>query len=269
MRSVDTLVSNTSLLDKMAVHLNGLLLNQETPQVEQAVQLFDTMFSNATKSLETENDKQVMSVLKRQITSFIGITLGVRAFLDQRQEQALEDDEKNQLSCADAYEKEEAWHNDFYAPERAEHERLRQQLLDEEQYGRENQHGEEEERDEEETEGEDDDEDEYEEVVEKVAVKSREIGGAGGFVEVRRKQKKKKQTITTNFSYSHNNSYDNYQNCGGNNYNNRPPPRHQPVRVSEFRPQLLEELPHGTFCIPVFFPSEDSYSVCVCYEDTR
>lgn len=269
MRSVDTLVSNTSLLDKMSVHLNGLLRNQDPPGAEQAVQLFDTMFSNALKNLETENDKQVLSVLKRQMSSFIGVTLGVRLFLEQHQEQELEEESGQQLSCADAHEKEAAWQkkSDFHAPENAEHERLKQQILDDEHYGTENHHGEEYEEERQEEGGEeDDDDDEYEEVVEMVPVKSREIGGAVGFEVVRRREKKKRATIATNFTYSHNNSYENYSNkpSGGNNdhyYKQQHPPRSR-VRVTEFRPKLLDEqLPSTTFCIPVFFPSEESYSV--------
>lgn len=281
MRSVDTLVSSNTLLDKMSTHLNGLLRNQE-PEVNKAVQLFDGMFTQASNAMETEADKQVLAILKRQVSSFIGITLGVKPFLEQHDQVDLDEEDDHKLSWASANEKEsnDAWkdqkryheseNSDIYAPERLEHERLRQQL-EEEQYGEGKHHGESDENNSEE-EGEDDDsESEYEEIVETVAVKSREIGGAGGFEVVRRKQKKKKKTttITTNFSYGghSSNNYDsnrasennNYNN--NNNYNRRPPPRHH-VRVCEFRPKMLEHVSPGEiFCMPVFFPSEDSYSV--------
>lgn len=271
MRSVDTLVTSNSLLDKMSTHLNGLLRNQE-PEVNRAVKVFDGMFANASNALETEADKQVLSILRRQVSSFIGITLGVKPFLDQHNQEALnddDDDDDNKLSWASANEKETsgAWNekkqyhqennSDIYAPERLEHERLRQQL-EEEQYGQGAHHGESDEHDEEE----EDSESEYEEVVEQVAVKSREIGGAGGFEVVRRKKKKtKKTTITTNFTYSHNSNNDYDNNRPSNNNYNRPPPRHR-VRVCEFRPHMLERLcPEQTYCMPLFFPSEDSYSV--------
>ncbi|KAI7871991.1 uncharacterized protein EV154DRAFT_473961 [Mucor mucedo] len=286
MRSVDTLVSSNTLLDKMSIHLNGLLRGQE-PQVDKAVQLLDNMFLHASKAMESDSDKQVLSVLKCQVSSFIGVTLGVKPFLEQHQRQQEQDsdsdsdNEEGKLSWFSAQEKENTRHDlweekkkyheqnnsDIYAPEHAEHERLRQ--LEEEHYGQSAGSGEEEEDEEEEKgNGSSSSESEYEEVIERVAIKSREIGGAGGFEVVRRKQKKKKTTITTNFTYSHSsNTYDNNQAQNNDNYNNnnnnyrRQPPRHR-VRITEFRPKMLERLPcEQTFCMPVFFPSEDSYSV--------
>lgn len=273
MRSVDTIVSSNLLLDKMSVHLNGLLRQDEKPQVDKAVMLLDSMFAHAEKAMSYDSDKQVLSILKRQVSSFIGVTLGVKPFLEQHEQQQQQEEEEsdddndnnsNKLSWSAANEKESksAWHEkkayyedsniDIYSPENIEHERLRRQQLEEEQYGQDAGSGEEE------NDGSDeDDSDEYEEIVEQVQIKSREIGGAGGFQTVRRRQKKKttQTTITTNFSYSHSsNSYD-------NNNNNRPYyPRHH-VRVTEFRPEYLKCLPTETFCMPVFFPSEESYSV--------
>lgn len=284
MRSVDTIVSSNSLLDKMSIHLNGLLRQDEEPKVDKAVMLLDSMFANADRAMSSESDKQVLSVLKRQVSSFIGVTLGVKPFLEQHEQQQRneeddsddDDDTKpNKLSWSAANEKESksAWrekkayyeqnNGDIYAPEHAEHERLRQQQLEEERYGQDAGSGEEEGDDDQEG-SDEDDSDEYEEVVEQVEVKSREIGGAGGFQTVRRRQKKKKTktTITTNFTYSHSsNSYDNNSAQYNNNSSNRPCyPRHR-VRVTEFRPEYLHNLPSGVFCMPVFFPSEESYSV--------
>ncbi|CAO3637265.1 unnamed protein product [Mucor fragilis] len=285
MRSVDTIVSSNSLLDKMSVHLNGLLRQDEEPKVDKAVMLLDSMFANADRAMSSDSDKQVLSVLKRQVSSFIGVTLGVKPFLEQHEQQQREEEDSdddddtkpNKLSWSAANEKESksAWlekkayydqnNGDIYAPERAEHERLRQQQLEEEQYGHDAGSGEEE-GDGSEEEGDEDDSDEYEEVVEQVQIKSREIGGAGGFQTVRRRQKKKKTktTIATNFTYSHSsNSYDNNSaQYNNNNNNSKPcyPPRHR-VRVTEFRPEYLHNLPSGIFCMPVFFPSEESYSV--------
>lgn len=267
----------------MSIHLNGLLRQDEEPKVDKAVMLLDSMFANADRAMSSESDKQVLSVLKRQVSSFIGVTLGVKPFLEQHEQQQRDeeddsdddDDTKpNKLSWSAANEKESksAWrekkayyeqnNGDIYAPEHAEHERLRQQQLEEERYGQDAGSGEEEGDDDQEG-SDEDDSDEYEEVVEQVEVKSREIGGAGGFQTVRRRQKKKKTktTITTNFTYSHSsNSYDN-NSAQYNNNNSRPCyPRHR-VRVTEFRPEYLHNLPSGVFCMPVFFPSEESYSV--------
>lgn len=278
MRSVDTLVSSNTLLDKMSTHLNGLL-RQDEPQVDKAVMLFDKLFVNADKALSSDSDRQVLSVLKRQVSSFIGVTLGVKPFLDphDNQEDDSDDDDDDtkpgKLSWSSAFEKEKnsGWNDakayydqnktDIYSPEKAEHEHLRQ-ILEEEHYGRGGGSGEEENDEDDEEEG---DSDEYEEVVERVQVKSREIGGAGGYEVVRRRQKKKtKTTITTNFTYNHSNN--GYDNNAADSYNNnskpyyKQPPR-QRVRITEFRPNTLEHLPCGTFCMPVFFPSEESYSV--------
>lgn len=276
MRSVDTIGSNNSLLDKMSVHLNGLLRNQE-PQVDKAVQLLDNMFLNASKAMESDNDKQVLSVLQRQVSSFIGVTLGVKPFLEQHEQQQQqqrevddsdsdnEDDDKK-LSWSSAQEKEMSFKDRWLQKLRIrdnddEHARLKKQL-EEEHYGSDGS-GEEEYDSGEDASG--SSESDYEEVIERIPIKSREIGGAGGFQVVRRKQKKKKTTITTNFTYSHssqsydNNQAQNYNNNNNNNY--RRQPRHR-VRICEFRPKMLERLPcEQTFCMPVFFPSEDSYLV--------
>ncbi|CEP10575.1 hypothetical protein [Parasitella parasitica] len=278
MRSVDTIVSSNSLLDKMSVHLNGLLRQDEEPKVDKAVMLLNSMFANADRAMSSDSDKQVLAVLKRQVSSFIGVTLGVKQFLEQQeqQEQQHQDDDSdddgksNKLSWSAANEKESkcAWHEkkayydtrngDIYGPEHAEHERLRRQQLEEEQFEQDTGSCEEE-NDQESSD--EDDSDEYEEVVEQVQVKSREIGGAGGFQTVRRRQKKKKATtITTNFSYSHSSSsYDN--NSAQYSSNSRPYyPRHH-ARITEFRPEYLQRLSADTFCMPFFFPSEESYGV--------
>ncbi len=192
MRSVDTIVSSNTLLDKMSTHLNGLLRNEE-PEVNKAVQLFDGMFAQASNAMESEADKQVLSILKRQVSSFIGITLGVKPFLEQHDQVDLDEEDDHKLSWSSANEKEsnDAWkekkryheneNSDIYAPERLEHERLRQQL-EEEQYGLDKHNGEQNDDDEDDNSGEEEDGSgsEYEEIVETVAVKSREIGGAGG-----------------------------------------------------------------------------------------
>ncbi|RCH79430.1 hypothetical protein CU098_004531, partial [Rhizopus stolonifer] len=289
MRSVDTLVSNNTLLDKMAIHLNGLLRQDEEPQVDKAVQLFDNMFLHAERAMSLDSDKQVLNVLKRQVSSFIGVTLGVKPFLEKREHQESQilekeeeeeseddanDEKPNKLSWnkasqgeASSYQGAAGWsekknyyeqnNKDIYSPERAEHERLRREL-EEEQYGHGGQHGEHESGDEDEEE-EGDDSDEYEEIVERVEVKSREMGGAGGFTEVRRRQKKKKtkKYIETNFSYSHTSGGNPYEGGCGKPYEQRPPRHH--IQVTEFHPRYLERLPEETFCFPVFFPSEDSY----------
>lgn len=285
MRSVDTIASDTSLLDKMSTHLNGLLRNQ-APQVDKAVQLLDNMFLNATKAMETDNDKQVLAVLQRQVSSFIGVTLGVKPFLEHQERQQKEravasesdsdsdsDNEDNKLSWFSAQEKEisrkDRWlakllgrkekDADIYAPDRAEHERLRKQL-DEESDSDEAGSG----VDEKDSDDDNSSESEYEEVIERIPIKSREIGGASaGFQVVRRKQKKKKTTIATNFTYSSTTTtYDNNQAPTYNNNNNyRKQPRHR-VRICEFRPKMLERLASDQiYCMPIFFPSEDSYLV--------
>ncbi|KAG2237522.1 hypothetical protein BDF21DRAFT_454116 [Thamnidium elegans] len=282
MRSVDTIATNTSLLDKMSTHLNGLLRGQ-APQVDKAVQLLDNMFLNASKAMETENDKQVLSVLQRQVSSFIGVTLGVKPFLEHQEQQQKEravasdsdsdsDTEDNKLSWSSAQEKEisrkDRWlakllgrkekDADIYAPDRAEHERLRKQL--DEESDSDGEVG----SDKEDSDDDNSSESEYEEVIERIPIKTREIGGAGGgFQVVRRKQKKKKTTIATNFTYSSTTTtYDNNQAPSYNNNNNyRKQPRHR-VRICEFRPKMLERLScEQIYCMPIFFPSEDSYLV--------
>lgn len=244
MKSVESLSSDHSLLDKMTTHLNGLLRQK---QDNSPTAVFDRMFLHAEKAMSLESDKQVLSVLKRQVSSFIGVTLGVQPFLEQRETVKEEEEEEvERLSLATAEVKEEEhkktskWEEtkefyhrlkaDIFGPEHTEHERLRQ--LAEENYG---EHSADEEEDEE-------GESEYEEVEVRVPVKSREIGGTEEFQVVRRRQKKKKITKT----YTVTNSYR--------------PPRH-PVQTHEFHPKMLEHISGEVFCVPIFFPSEESYRV--------
>ncbi|KAG1146137.1 hypothetical protein G6F37_000911 [Rhizopus arrhizus] len=244
MKSVESLSSDHSLLDKMTTHLNGLLRQK---QDNSPTAVFDRMFLHAEKAMSLESDKQVLSVLKRQVSSFIGVTLGVQPFLEQRETVKEEEEEEvERLSLATAEVKEEEhkktskWEEtkefyhrlkaDIFGPEHTEHERLRQ--LAEENYG---EHSADEEEDEE-------GESEYEEVEVRVPVKSREIGGTEEFQVVRRRQKKKKTTKT----YTVTNSYR--------------PPRH-PVQTHEFHPKMLEHISGEVFCVPIFFPSEESYRI--------
>ncbi|KAG1171288.1 hypothetical protein G6F70_007311 [Rhizopus microsporus] len=249
MGSVNMLASDNSLLSQMSTHLNGLLRHRQ----DDPLQVFDKLFHHAEKAMTSETDRQVLSVLKCQVSSFIGVTLGVEPFLEQdrKVKEEKEEDEGEKLSLSAAIVKEEehkksAWEQtkafyhqmkvDIFGPEHSEHERLRQ--LAEEHYG---EHSAEEESG--------DDDDEYEEIEETVQIKSREIGAPDEFKVVRRRQKKKKTTttkITFNSPYTSSDM--------------RQPPRH-PIHVREFRPRSLEPLPEDTFCIPIFFPSEESYGV--------
>ncbi|KAG1468557.1 hypothetical protein G6F56_003765 [Rhizopus delemar] len=249
MRSVETLSKDSSLLDKMTTHLNGLLRHQKQDNSPTAV--FDRMFQHAQEAMSSEADKQVLSVLQRQVSSFIGVTLGVQPFLEahEAQEDELEEEvERLSLSTATAKEEErkskweetkDFYHHikaDIFGPEHTEHERLRQ--LAEEHYG---EHSGEEESGEEES-----GESEYEEVEERVPIKSREIGGPTEYQVVRRRQKKKRTTRTYNVT----------NNSGGGYSRPRPTNR---VPFHDFHPQRLGHLPEDVYCMPLFFPSENSY----------
>lgn len=286
MRSVDTIVKDGSLLDMMSTHLNGLLRQQtrDASEGDKSILVFNNMFKQAEKAMTSDSDKQVVNVLRRQVASFIGITLGVKSFLELQEDQRQDSDEEGEeddryklsLSAARHNESESAWKEskayydqnnvDIFSPERTESEKLRNQ---EEQLAREYHQ-----RDEDEEEDEDDEYEEVEEVVEEVQVKSREIGsrevgsreigGGSEFKVVRRRQKKKKTQIETNFNYGgyHDNNRDDGNSCG-NNYQKpyyKQPPRHR-VRITEFHPKYLERLNTEVFCMPLFFPSEDSYGV--------
>ncbi|CEJ03776.1 hypothetical protein RMCBS344292_17753 [Rhizopus microsporus] len=249
MGSVNMLASDNSLLSQMSTHLNGLLRHRR----DDPLQVFDKLFHHAEKAMTSEVDRQVLSVLKCQVSSFIGVTLGVEPFLEQdrKVKEEKEEDEGEKISLSTAIVKEEehkksAWEQtkafyhqvkaDIFGPEHSEHERLRQ--LAEEHYG---EHSAEEESG---------DDDEYEEIEETVQIKSREMGAPDEFKVVRRRQKKKKTTTTTKITF----------NSPYTSSDMRQPPRH-PIRAREFRPRRLEPLPEDTFCIPIFFPSEESYGV--------
>jgi hypothetical protein len=283
----------------MSTHLNGLLRQQE-PIVREddprSVQVFHNMFLNAARNMESDKDKQTLALLQRQVVSFLGVSLGISAFEEHGRNLGLDDavnddddddddDEKeeNKLSWSTAYSHEEShkagenssysafreaqkksWTErpedyddnkiDIFGPERAERERLRQLSIDDEEN-----------REEEEEDDEEDEEDDGEEEVEEVQVKSREInqGGNDGFKVVSRKQKKKKAPRP---SYNNNNNNNNYQRNDqrysrpSNNYYKQSYTR-RPAPICSFHPDYLERLSGETFCMPIFFPSEDSYSV--------
>ncbi|KAI9486270.1 MAG: hypothetical protein EXX96DRAFT_604455 [Benjaminiella poitrasii] len=227
--SVDNFVSNNSILDKMASHLNRVLRPEDDERA-----LFDKLFENAEEAMSCEQDKEVLKLLKSQLTSFIVTALGVSQFVSN---------EEGWKAYKEDYNKQGL---DIYSPERAEHEHIRREL-EEELYGNEAGSGEEED-DEEEEESE-----EEEEVVESVQVRSRDMGSDGFQTVVRRQKKTKKKKTTTTYNVT-NNSYT----------NNRPYYKQQTVRRREFCPEFLERediMSGETFCMPVFFPSEESYSI--------
>ncbi|KAI7900944.1 uncharacterized protein BX663DRAFT_515802 [Cokeromyces recurvatus] len=238
MKSVDALISNNSLLDKMAVRLNRLLHHEES-QFDKSLELFDTLFENAAGSMSTDQDKQVLELLKHQMKSFIGITLGVPQFVSNEDEW---------LACKDRYEQQGI---DIYAPERLEHERIRREL-EEERYDEKVGSGEEEDddddNDDKSNEEEEDDNDDESNEEEEVQVKSREMN-SNGFQTVSRQKKKKKKTTTTTY------------NVTNNSYTSNRPYRRQQVIKCEFYPEYMacNDLNGDIFCMPVFFPSEESY----------
>ncbi|KAI9248083.1 hypothetical protein BY458DRAFT_536652 [Sporodiniella umbellata] len=235
MRSVETLSGDHSLLEKMTTHLNGLL-RHEKKQDNSPAAVFERMFVHAQEAMSSDADRQVLSVLQRQVSSFINVTLGVP--LEPKTTESIEK-EVERLSLAEAQEEEHSskWQEtkdfyhqikaDLFGPEHTEHERLRQ--LAEEHYGEPVK----------ETNEESSGESDYEEVEERVPIKSREIGGPTEFQVVRRRQKKKKTTTT-------------YTVCPSR------PPRHRP-QFHEFHPRRLPHLPEDVYCMPLFFPSEESY----------
>ncbi|KAL0076931.1 hypothetical protein J3Q64DRAFT_1873881 [Phycomyces blakesleeanus] len=237
MGSVNNIVSDNDLLEKVSSHLN-YLLNRQSGRPDEAVAIMNKMFSTAERALETDTDRQIVSLLKTYVSCFIGSTLGVRNFLPRKksedeEEEADENRHKDErhiswTEVANHHAKisEYSEDRDIHAPELAEHARLVQ--LAEEYNTLEDDNGEYEE-------GEEGEEYEEESDEDPEKPKSREING--DFQTVRRKRP---------------------QLANGGGYNNR-----SRVRPKYFEPHHLERLSPEAYCIPIFFPSENSYQAFI------
>jgi hypothetical protein len=190
--------------------------------------------------METENDKQVVSLLKSQVVTFIKTTLGVHGFdHGDRPQQGKSDDNQPSLSWSDVstmpdeprhsprparLDEDDEEEEEGFA-ERAETLHLEKLALEYNTYDK--------------GDDEPDSEDEQPAVLSR-GIQSRGVQSRGvqsrndGFQTVQKKRYRRNQ----------------YRRQGG-------------VACQEFRPTYLHSLPTDTYCIPIFFPSEDSYDASI------
>ncbi|KAI7872850.1 hypothetical protein BDF14DRAFT_1889253 [Spinellus fusiger] len=237
MASVHTVTSNAAVLEKMTIHLN-YLLQRQSGQHKEAVSIMNKMFLTAEEAMESENDKQVLVLLKTYVSCLIGSSLGISRFLPENHPKEDMHNDEHHISWSTIHHpptttteipEEHSIFSTFFsslkktyhAPELAEHARLAQLA---EEY---NDHDQE------------DSDREY--VSDNDVPKSRDMNG---FQTVRR------QRVSPN-SGDYGGGRDRFR-------NNR-----SCVKPKYFQPHRLERLSSEAYCIPVFFPSENSYQAFI------
>ncbi|CAO3581273.1 unnamed protein product [Absidia cylindrospora] len=246
------IMENQQAQTQASKHLGLLLQLQQQPQrggnqgSPEAV--LHQLFAAAEERMETDNDKRVVGLLKSQIAMFVKKTLGVDEFdhtyQHQHAEQDGDKDEQPSLSWADVasmpdepaysprpsrhagYEDNDDSEDDGFA-ERAEKLHLDKLALEYNTYDKEDH--------------EPDSEDENDPSaggaalsrgVQSRGVVSSRVAGGDGFYTVQKKRYRRNQ----------------YRQQGG-------------VSCQEFQPTFLPTLSPDTYCIPIFFPSEESYDM--------
>lgn len=244
MSFASVIMENHQAQSQASKHLGSLLKLQQQQQPERgsgaegndatAQGVLDQLFTAAEERMETDNDKRVVGLLKSQVVTFIKTTLGVHGFdHGDRPQQGKSSDNQPSLSWSDvstmpdepshsprpARLDEDDDDEDDGFAERAETLHLEKLALEYNTYDK----------------GDDEPDSDHEDV--QPAVLSRGIQprgvqsrGGDGFQTVQKKRYRRNQ----------------YRRQGG-------------VACQEFRPTYLHSLPSDTYCIPIFFPSEDSY----------
>jgi hypothetical protein len=239
MSFASTIMENQQAQSQASKHLGSLLKLQQQPErgtegnYEAALGVLNQLFTAADERMETDNDKRVVGLLKSQVVTFIKTTLGVHGFDHGDSPQQSSD---NQPSLS--------WSEVSTMPDEPRHS-PRPARLDED--------------DDEEDDGfaeraetlhleklaleyntYDKGDDEPDSEDEQPALLSRGIQSRGvqsrndGFQTVQKKRYRRNQ----------------YRRQGG-------------AACQEFRPTYLHSLPTDTYCIPIFFPSEDSYDASI------
>ncbi|KAI8138376.1 hypothetical protein BJV82DRAFT_673724 [Fennellomyces sp. T-0311] len=153
MASADVVMADSELREKATSHFNMLLEQRQrkggSQDDEDAVKLMNRLFAATANSMDSDEDKQRLGLLKNYMSCLIGTTLGVDAFLPEyiekkEEEEEEEEEEENQpvMSWADVAakksEQEEtvvqrsAWCRTYeagLAAERREHARIRQMSM--------------------------------------------------------------------------------------------------------------------------------------------
>ncbi|KAI8086719.1 uncharacterized protein BX664DRAFT_299587 [Halteromyces radiatus] len=233
MSFASAIMENQQSQSQAAKHLGSLLqLQQQRQQPEdhgRSATIFNQLFTTAEQSMESDNDKRVLGLLKSQLATFISTTLGMDGFEEATQQDPIEEEENHAgLSWADVTSMstprpsrldDDDDDEDIGYAERAEQNHLKQLASDYNSYDKED----------------DEPDSEEEEEEEEGQVKSRGVvtRSADGFQTVQKKKRYRR-----------------------NQY------RRQPVdNYQEFNPDPLEPLSPDVYCIPIFFPSEESYDI--------
>jgi hypothetical protein len=243
-----TIMENQQAQSQATRHLGSLLQLQRGGASSKgrgsAVSVLNQLFAAAEQRLETDNDKRVVELLKSQVATFINKSLGIYAFdhtahQQQQEEEEEDDDDENKqptLSWADvASMPDEPVHSPQPTRYRAGYgaeddsdddgfaERAEKLHLDNlaADYNSYDK-------------GDDEPDSDHEEEQRSRGIQSRGIrsGGGNGFQTVQKRRYRRTE----------------YRHQGG-------------VSCQEFRPSYLHALPADTYCIPIFFPSEESYDV--------
>ncbi|KAI8331906.1 hypothetical protein BC941DRAFT_505563 [Chlamydoabsidia padenii] len=241
------IMENQEAQSQASRHLGSLLqLQHGRPSNKgrsSAVNVLNQLFAAAEQSLETDNDRRVVGLLKTQVATFINKSLGIYEFnassisttTTEQDDDDDDDDDKPTLSWADvASIPDEPVHSpqptryhpgygddddneDDGLAERAEKLHLDNLAAQYNTYDKEDDEP-------------DSDHEEQQQQPLSRGIQTR--GGGDGFCTVQKKRYRRSE----------------YRRQGG-------------ISCQEFRPSYLHSLPSDTYCIPIFFPSEDSYNM--------
>ncbi|KAF7726705.1 hypothetical protein EC973_008479 [Apophysomyces ossiformis] len=234
MSSAEIIVSDDELSHRASSHFNLLLKKQRGPP-KQALAVMNKMFAAASEVMESETDKQVLTWLKSCMSCFIGTSIGVPAFLPENQpkepaeeEEEAESEKHHHASWADVV----AHHAEKESDERQTQDNSGFPALGAPDSPRPSKYHE--------------DEVDY-------------------AIHVERSRLRK---LTLEYSYEeeheeHQEEEDGFRSVHHENHRRCIMHRRKHGRYNvnpvDFEPTVQEELPSGIYCMPIFFPSEDSY----------
>ncbi|KAG0170494.1 hypothetical protein DFQ28_001808 [Apophysomyces sp. BC1034] len=238
MASAETIVTDHELSQRVSSHLNLLLKKKRGPP-PQALAVMNKMFATASESMESETDKQVLAWLKTCMSCFVGTSVGVRDFLPQNQPKELpeaeetEQTEHHHASWADVV----AHHAEKESDERQDQDNLGFPALGAPDSPRPSRYS-----------GHHDEDVDYAVHVERARLRKLTLE----YNNDEEHDENKEEEEEDGFRSVH---HENHRRCI---LHRRRRGRYN-VNPVDFEPTLLDELPSGTYCMPIFFPSEDSY----------
>ncbi|KAI8073917.1 hypothetical protein BC940DRAFT_343488 [Gongronella butleri] len=237
MSVANTIMENEEVRRQASKHLGSLIqLRQKDRPVTEDVRVFDRLFRAAEQQMADEEDKKVLLLLKAQVATFIAASFDAAEFNEHGKEDENDDNDENEPKLS--WSTVESTHgkrfdedevkDDPMSAERAENEHHARLAAEYNTYDR------------------DDDDNDYNDDNDDQEV-PRERGMPPG-------SKSYGMVAATN-------AKSNVNAPPKRRYRRNEYRRPNTVSSGNFHPQTLGNVPESTYCVPIFFPSEDSYKV--------